>query len=189
MGVDKLKNLSEVKKKILKLIWEIRNPVTVPEISEIMGLKVNSVNMHLLGLRKVGLLTKSEGGYVITEEGKEMIGFPKIDEEKAKRILSKTPLENAFYFYTGINQPLGVFSDNLMDFCDKVRSIDIRSIEFHVARGDFELWLHYLGDIELAKRLRLIKEANLTGEALRERLCETLKSRSDELLERVTGRL
>ncbi|MFH0897773.1 MAG: hypothetical protein V1850_07000 [Candidatus Bathyarchaeota archaeon] len=52
-----------------------------------------------------------------------------------------------------------------------------------MARGDFESWIHYLGDIELEKRLVLIKELNLIGEALREKLYAALKSRGDELLE------
>ena len=100
----------------------------------------------------------------------------------AEKILSKTPPENAFHFYTGFNQPLGVFSNSLTDLCEKIRSIDIRSIEFHVARGDFESWIHhYLGDIELEKRLRLIREENLSGEALRGKIYRTLLRRRMEL--------
>jgi DNA-binding transcriptional ArsR family regulator len=176
----------EVKEKILRIIWETENPVTTQEISEKMGLKARSVNMHLLGLRKAGLTIMSGGGYVITAEGKEIIGFPKIDEETAEKILSKIPQENAFYFYTGIDLPLGVPSDSLTDLCEKIRSIDVRTIEFHMARGDFESWIHHLGDIELEKRLGLIKELKLIGEALREKLYAALKSRCDELLEIVS---
>ncbi|MFH0897774.1 MAG: hypothetical protein V1850_07005 [Candidatus Bathyarchaeota archaeon] len=72
------------------------------DISGKTGLKPRAVNMHLLGLRRAGLVTMSGNGYVITEEGKENIGFPKIDEAKAEKILSKISPENAFYFYTGI---------------------------------------------------------------------------------------
>lgn len=178
-----MKNVNEMREKILKTIWETGNPITMQEISERMGLKARSANMHLLGLRRAGLVMMSGGGYVITEEGKEAIGLPRIDGKMAEKILSKTPPENAFYFYAGIDLPLGVSSDSLTDLCEKIRSIDVRSIEFHEARGDFESWIHYLGEIELEKRLGLIKEANLTGEALREKLYATLKSRCDKLLE------
>lgn len=180
-----MKGLSEVKKKILEEIWKIEKPATVREISDRVNLKGRSANMHLQLLRKAGLVIMSEGRYAITEKGKEIIGFPKIDRQMAEKILEKASPKNAFHFYLGIGQPLEASSDNLVDFCKKILSVDIRSIEFHMVRGDFESWIRFLGDIELVERLKLIKEANLTGEALRERFCSTLKDRCDELLEKV----
>jgi hypothetical protein len=106
----------------------------------------------------------------------------RIDEKTIGKTLRKLPKENAFNFYTTFDQPLGVSSDSLIDFCEKIRLIDIGSIEFHVARGDFEHWIDYLGDIELAKRLKLVNEANLEGETLREKLYAVLRSRCNELL-------
>lgn len=148
-----------------------------------MGLKGRSANMHLLGLIRLGYVLKSEDGYyTITESGREAIGFPKVDQNFAEKVLSKTPPQKAFHFYNGIDQPTGISSNNLVDFCEKIKTIDMKPIEFHMARGDFELWVHSLGDIELAKRLRLIRGENLTGDALRKRLHETLRSRCDELL-------
>lgn len=148
-----------------------------------MGLKGRSANMHLLGLIRLGYVLKSEDGYyTITESGREAIGFPKVDQNFAEKVLSKTPPQKAFHFYNGIDQPTGISSNNLVDFCEKIKTIDMKPIEFHMARGDFELWVHSLGDIELAKRLRLIRGENLTGDALRKRLHETLRSRCDDLL-------
>ncbi len=181
-----LRSMSQTRENILKLLWKMENPVTLKEISEKIGLKIRSANMHLLRLKMAGYVSKTEDGYyTITEPGKEIIGFPKVDENLAKRILSKTPPEKAFHFYTEIGQPLGVSSDNLIDFCDKIKSVDVRSVEFHMARGDFELWVHFLGDAELAKRIRLIREMSLTGESLRDRIYKILKSKSDELLRKV----
>jgi len=181
-----MKSLGQIKEGILRLLWKIEGPLDLRGISEKMGLKARSANMHLLGLRKAGYVSASEDGhYTLTESGKEVIGFPKVDDSLARRVLSKTPPEKAFHFYAGIGQPLGVSSDNLTDFCDKIRWVDIGSVEFHSARGDFELWVHSLGDVELAKRLRLIREENLTGQTLQERLCRVLESRCDELLKRV----
>jgi hypothetical protein len=102
-------------------------------------------------------------------------------ENDQEKILDKTSPERAFYFYSGIGQFTGLSLDSLADFCDKIRSVDIRSVEFYVARGDFEAWIRYLGDTVLERRLRLIREMELTGEALRERLYKTLRSRCDEL--------
>ena len=98
-----------------------------------------------------------------------------------KKILGKTSPENAFNFYSGPDQPLGVSSDSLVDLCKRIRSIDIKSIEYHLTRGDFESWIRYLGDVELEKRLKLIKKESLKGETLRNKLYEEIKSRCDEL--------
>lgn len=117
------------------------------------------------------------------EKVSEATGFPIIDEEKAKAILRKT-LGNAFDFFIGMHQPLGVMADSLSDFCEKIVSVDIKSIEFHTARGDFESWIHFLGDYELERRMRLIRESNLAGEELRQRLYTTIKARNDELLKK-----
>ena len=177
-----MKRLSEVKKNILKKIWETRKPVTPHEISEKLGLKIRSANAHLIGLRKTGFVTESEAGYTVTEQGLELIGLPKIDKQTSEKILRKTSPEQAFQFYTGIDHPLRVSSNSLSNLCEGIKLIDIGSIEFHIMRGDFESWIRHLGDIELEKRLRQIREASLTGDALQEKLYETLRSRYDELL-------
>lgn len=174
-------SLIQEDKKILEIVWGKGTPVTSAEISKKIGVNVRSVNVHLWSLRREGLVLLSEGGWIISAQGKEAIGFPKIDEKLSKKILSKTPLDAAFQFYTGIDQPLGTFSDSLIDFSKEIGSIDIRSIEFHTARGDFESWINRLGDVELARKVGLIREENLTGEKLREKLYGTLLLRCEEL--------
>ena len=181
-----MEGISKMKERILRIIWEIENPATAQEISVKTGLKRRAVNTYLLGLRRAGFVTMSGDCYVITEKGKESIGLPKINKEMAEKILSKKPTENAFHFYTEVNQPLGLSSDSLTDLCEKIRMVNIKSIEFHVARGDFESWIRFLGDIELSERIRMLNDVVSTGEALREKLYETIRSRRDELLERVT---
>jgi len=177
-----MKRLSQEKMNILELLWKKENPLDLREIARETGLKVRSTNMHLLSLRKAGYVSLSESGYyALTDLGKDALGFPKVDSELAKKILSKTSIEKAFHFYVWISEPLGISSDSLVDLCEKIKSIDLKSIEFHTSRGDFDLWVHYLGDVELAKRLRLIRESDLSGEILREELYRVIKSRCDEL--------
>jgi hypothetical protein len=137
--------------------------------------------MHLRGLRKARQFLQSEDGYVVTEAGKKAIGFPKIDQEMAQKILSKTFPEEAFYFYTEPDHPAGISSDCLSDFCEKIRSTDINSIEFHLGRGDFASWIKHLGDDELGERVALIQETDLAGDALRETLYQTIKTRYGKL--------
>jgi hypothetical protein len=176
--------LSGIKEEILRAIWEGGNPVTKQEIVGKTGLKTRSVNMHLQNLRRERLVEASGNGSIITEKGTEALGFPKIDENRAQEILRKTLPENAFHFYAEVNQPLSVSSDSLTDFCEKIGSVDIKSIEFHTLRGDFESWIRFLGDSELEKKIGLIREANLAGEELRNNLYAALKTRSDELLKK-----
>jgi len=177
--------INKTKEKILEFLWKVERSAGHREIAEKLGLKIRSVNMHLLGLTKLGYTSRSKNGaYKITTSGKEAIGLPKVDAKTAKKILSKTPPEKAFHFYKEIGQPLGVFSDSLTDFHEKLKTIDVKSILFHTSRGDFERWVSSLGDVELAKRLRTIRETGLAGEALRRKLCEAVRSRCDELLKK-----
>jgi len=141
--------------------------------------------MHLWGLLKLGCVSKSElGYYTVTDTGEEAIGIPMTDKALAGRVLVKTLPEKAFHFYAGIDKPTEISSDSLIDFCEKIKTVRIESIEFHMARRDFEMWIHSLGDLELAKRLRTISREGLGGEALRERLYEAVRARCDELLKK-----
>jgi hypothetical protein len=181
--VGGLKRIGKAKERILGLLWESEAPLDSRGVSEKMGLKIRSVNMHLSALNSLGCVSKSENGYYsITECGREAIGFPKADRDFAEKVLRETLPEKAFHFYSGIGQPMGISSNNLVDFCDTIKAIGIESVEFHAPRGDFELWVHSLGDIELSKKLRLIREEELTGRNLRDRLYKALRSRCDELL-------
>lgn len=178
-----MRKISEAKKQILSLLWEGEKPISLKEVSQKTGLKSRSANMHLLGLVKLGHVTKSaKGYYAIADSGREVIEFPRVDKRFAKKILSKTPANGAFHFYRGINQPTGILSDSMVDLCEKIKTLDMESIEFHLSRGDFEKWISSLGDTELARRLGLIRKKDLTGQTLKEKIYETLRSRCDELL-------
>lgn len=175
-------NVSEVKKKILEILWEAGKPMRSLEIAKQTGLSIRSSTMHLIGLRKAEYVSTPEKGYyAITNPGKEMIGLPRVDKKRASEILRSVPLEKAFHFYTDINQYTGVYATSLNDFSNKIQTIDIRSIEFHMPRGDFEFWFHNQGDLELAKRMGLIKGMRLSGEDLRRKIYGITKSRCEEL--------
>lgn len=177
-----LKQLSKEKKNILELLWRINRPVNIESIVREAKLKTRSAVMHLSTLKKMGYVSVTKDGlYTLTEQGKEALGLPKIDGDLARKILSKVSQEKAFNFYIEIDKPLMISSDSLTDFCEKIKNIDVKSIEFHSSRGDFELWIHFLGDVELTKRLKLIREMNLTSEELRKEIYETVKSRCEEL--------
>ncbi len=175
--------MTETKVKILELMQVNENPVHYKQIIEKLGLKPRATNMHIRWLLKDGYITKVQfHEYTLTSSGREAIGFPKTDEKLAKKVLGKTSREKAFHFYKGIDQPTGVTSDSLTDFCEKLMTVDAIIVEFHTKRGDFETWIASLGDIELARKLKVIRETKLTGEALHKKIYETVKSRCNELL-------
>lgn len=177
----------QIRENILKFLWEADRPLSLKEVAGKIGLKNQAIFMHLFWLRKAGQVQVSERNiYSITGSGKEVLGFPRMDAELASKVLSKTPPEKAFYFYYAIDRPLEISSDNIADFGENLRTVEIGSLEFHMGRGDFELWIQFLGDAELAKKLSLIKEQKTTGETLRERLYHTVKDRCVELQQKAS---
>jgi len=175
-------SVSEVRRKILEMLLEAGKPMRSWEIAEKMGISVPSSTMHLLRLIKAGYVsTPQRGQYVITVHGKEALAVPKIDRELVSRILSPVSSEKAFHFYKGMDQYLQVFANSLNDFCEKIQTVDVKSVEFHVPRRDFELWLQGLGDLELAEKLGQIRRMSLAGESLRKTVYETVRSRCEEL--------
>lgn len=175
-------SLSPVKRLVLETIWMLNKPVKPIEVAAEVRLGFPTVMMHVVGLTKMGYVKAVKNGYyVITEKGREALGLPKIDSDKAKQILAYLPQEKSFHFYADIGKPLNVYAESLADFCDKIQKIEIVSIEFHLNRGDFEAWFNGLGDVELARKTSLIKERKMSGEELRKKLYETVKSRCEEL--------
>jgi len=172
----------EIRREILKMLSEAGKPMRSWEIAERIGISVPSSTMYLLRLIKAGhVSTPQRGYYTITVHGKETLGLPKVDKELASRILSPLPSEKAFHFYKGTGQYLQVFANSLSDFCGKIQTVDVKSLEFHVPRRDFELWFQSLGDLELAEEMGQIRKMGLSGENLRKKVYETVRSRCEEL--------
>ena len=175
-------SVGEEKTRILQLLWEEGQPMMMKDVARKLGLKVAATNMHLLGLRKAGRVhTPKHGHYEITEVGKESLGFPKMGKALAGKILGHVSGDKAFHFYTGVHQYTHVMAHGLAEFVDKLHRIDAKSVEFHVPRRDFEHWVQSLGDVELGKRLGIIRNMHVHGEDLKARVYDTVKHRLDEL--------
>jgi len=175
-------SFGEDKMRILELLWAQGQPMLLKDIAQKLGLKVAATNMHLLGLKRTGhALTPKHGYYAITELGKEALGLPKVDKTLASRILGHVSSDKAFHFYTGVHQYTHVIAHSLTEFAERVQKVDVKSVDFHVPRKDFEHWVQSLGDSELVKRLGLIRNMRVHGEDLRTRIYETVKHRLDEL--------
>ena len=173
---------SKIRGKILWVLWAAGKPMTLQGIAEKAGLTSSSTMEYLPGLIKAKYVSVPQKNYyTITNLGKQAIGLPKVDKKLASKILSPVSIEKAFHFYYGLNQHSGVYADSLKDFVDKIQNVDLKCIEFHIPRKDFELWIRSLGDLELSKKLELLRMKPLSGENLRKEVYETVNSRYEEL--------
>ena len=120
-------------------------------------------------MEKTGLLKKS--GYFITSDGKNVIGFPSINEFIAQKVLQKTSPREAFHFYTGYGKPLAIFSSSLADFCKKMSHVNIKSLEYHIKNGHLAAWIEFLGDLELAQRIKQLRNTLRIVVLLFHKLC------------------
>ncbi len=173
---------SKIRGKILQVLWVAGKPMSLEKIAKKIGVVPSSTMGYLLGLIKAKyVFVPQKHYYAITSLGKQALGLPRIDKKLALSILGSLPLEKAFHFHTGVSRYLGVYANSLKDFADKIQKIDLKSIEFHLPRRDFELWIRDLGDPELSKKISLVRIASLSGDNLRKEVYETVKSRYEEL--------
>ena len=175
-------SLSPIKLEILEAMFLNDKPQKAMDIAKETKKEFQPVNMHLLGLIKMGYASLPEKGlYAITEKGKRALGIPETTKEKAAAILAYAPHDKAFNFYATIGKPLSLHAHNLRDFINKLDKADVISLAFHMQRGDFEVWFKGLGDEELAKKTALLKRRNVTGEELRKQLRGIVEQRYLEL--------
>ena len=91
--------------------------------------------------------------------------------ETSSKILRTVPREKAFYFFTSIGNYTGTSASSLKEFMGKINEVNVKSLEFHLNRGDFEKWTaEVLQDTELAGELKSLQKLNLTGNGLRDQL-------------------
>jgi hypothetical protein len=103
------------------------------------------------------------------------------DLKLSSNILRIVPANNAFYFFTDIGQYTSVYSVCLADFCNAVRTIDVKSVEFHFKRGDFVLWFREtLGDSELADEIGGVS-VTIQGQELRTVIHQIVDARLTKL--------
>jgi hypothetical protein len=88
----------------------------------------------------------------------------------------------AFHFYETMNKPTGQSAKSLHEFLDKIESIKLESLVFHLERNDFKNWIeNTIGDQELAKKIEMIPARH--DEKLRMTMQTTVRNRLKELEE------
>jgi hypothetical protein len=171
-------SLLPAKQEVLEIMLLNEKPAKATEIAIEGKKEFKPVMMHLLWLVKNGyVITPEKGQYIISEKGKQALGLPATDKEKATAILAYIPHNGAFSFYIDIGKPLNLHAHGLRDFANKIQKVDLTSIEFHSKRGDFEAWFTGLGDAEITKKITLLKQKNVMGEDLRKQLHDIVQQR------------
>jgi len=100
----------------------------------------------------------------------------------SSRVLRSVLREEAFYFFTSIGNYTGQGASSLDEFLQKIKDVDIKSLEFHLFREDFEKWIDQtLGDDKLAAEIKILRNQKVVGNALRDRLYFIVSRRLKEL--------
>jgi hypothetical protein len=108
------------------------------------------------------------------------------DRAFSLKLLRTVSTKEAFHFYTDIGQYYGQPATSLADFCEKLEAVPIKSIDFHLRRGDFEKWIREsVGDKYLADEIAKV-DRSLRGEELRKLIQRTVKNRLLGLKKRAT---
>jgi hypothetical protein len=79
--------------------------------------------------------------------------------------------EEAFCFFTSVGNYTGQTAASLDEFLQKIKDINVKSLEFHLYREDFEKWIaQTLSDEKLAKEIKSLRTRKVVGNALRDGL-------------------
>lgn len=109
----------------------------------------------------------------------------RVSVSRSLRIL---PREKEFFFFTSIGNYTGDHASSLEEFVNKIRQVNVKSLEFHLYRGDFEKWVaEVLEDKELANAIKSIQNFKPSGDALRDQLYLVVWKRYKELKSEIPG--
>jgi hypothetical protein len=92
-------------------------------------------------------------------------------------ILNTLPFENGFHFCLDGGKYTGVTATSLNEFNEKLKTIDQKSITFHMQRKDFQRWIQdQFCDKELPRQIDDINKQKVSEEQLRKELLNAVNS-------------
>lgn len=98
----------------------------------------------------------------------------------AVQILRNVGDAKSFHFYENIGKPTGERAESLPQFLNRINTVKLESLQFHLERKDFQKWIkETLDDSELAERIENIAPTN--DERLRVEIHEIVGQRIQEL--------
>lgn len=155
------------------LAKELREPYTPQDLS-----------LYLTLLEQKKLLSKVHEfppTYELSTAGLITIG---VLPESARKVFEPLPQDKCFMFYAGMGPDnfTQISACSLSGFVEKAKRVSIKSLEFHLPRGDMANWFRdVFGEDELAAEITLIGKAKLQGEALRNRILDIVDARIKKL--------
>lgn len=180
-----MSQLTEDDIRMLKIIYEMKR-ATPEELAQKLGDPYTAPDLtaYLNGLVREKLLDKVREDPLAYElSGIGLIAIGALPE-KARSVFLCVPSNKRFLFYTGVglDKSTGISACNLSDLRDKVKTVDVKALEFHISRGDIEKWVRdVLGDEELAEKVEWIRQLKLEGEVLRNHILNAIGFRIKEL--------
>lgn len=103
----------------------------------------------------------------------------RLSQSKVKEILRTVPREKGFCFYEEIGKPTRHIATSLLDFRNKINTVQSSSLVFHLKRKDFENWIReIIRDSKLAERISNISPSDFD---LNKKLYATVDMRIKEL--------
>ena len=106
----------------------------------------------------------------------------KMSSDLESKTHRNVPREKAFYFFTSVGNYTGISAASLKEFMERVNDVNVKSLEFHLQRGDFEKWtVEVLMDNDLASEIKRLQKFNLSGNALRSQLSMIVSRRFKRL--------
>jgi Mn-dependent DtxR family transcriptional regulator len=178
-------SLSPVAVEILETMFLKGNPMEATQITldDNKEVSFTTIMLHLVELIRRGYVNSPQKDlYRLTDEGKKVIGIQPTTKENAKTIMAYAAHDKAFNFYVDTDKPLHIHAHSLQDFANKLSRADVKSIEFHMNKDEFEAWFRCLGDKELTKKVAIIKKRKIMGEQLRLLLHNIVEQRCQELM-------
>lgn len=98
----------------------------------------------------------------------------------AMRTLRSLCNEEAFRFYEDVGKPTGETAMSLQDFLQRVETVKLESLIFHLKRNDFKNWVEdTLKDSKLAIKLSKMPVTN--DNRVRTQICSMVRKRLKEL--------
>lgn len=159
--------MMEEQLKVLKVMSEITSRIDMNTFAQLVGLSANQTMERLQDLVNSGLIKRIGGGYGITKKGQFIL-----------KAIKPVPEDTAFHFNMDFEQPTGFSAKSLKDFYEIIKRVDIKSLDFHLYRGDFEKWIEFaLKDATLANELANLKKSSFRGEKLRSNILKAIAER------------
>ncbi len=106
---------------------------------------------------------------------------PTLDKATTTKILRTVPKNEGIELFKAPGEFTGKTVTSLQTLHDLMKQVDIRAVNHHFKKREFEKWIRgTIGDEELARRFsRIDREAH--GEKLRTQMITLIKTRLDEL--------